>query len=409
MVTRCFLLALLAHASAGVALDAPSPGCDAPTDPKIGQAVETLLAIAHDKMQRVLVYTTDDGGEGGGVDTGTPDKAAKFNATVHDFVRNGMPMFERGVRLAEKVLGGKGGCAAIAAIARTHTEEKQCKDILTFVGEGIATSCEWIWRPRHHDDLTYTADPMVEFCVGDLDSKTCLPSASTSCLLPRPSQRAFWRARYLLSLRDGEAEDAAVRVRADGGDAQREGFRATRISPREGGIFFVHFAVKHDDGGVFPPEIHHHPTLQVRGDVPRFANELGLVGEGVEIGVCFGNHAEALLRNWRGRRLFLVDPWRSLQEERILIDPAEEVRYPKTAPATAAAATEEEEGEEPMTCESERAMYYTRARILRAGIPPDRFQIIRATSAEAAAYFVDGQLDFVYIARRDSAESTFVD
>lgn len=39
-------------------------------------------------------------------------------------------------------------------------------------------------------------------------------------------------------------------------------------------------------------------------------NRLGLIGFGVEIGVCYGEHADSILSAWKGDCLFLVDPWR---------------------------------------------------------------------------------------------------
>eukprot|EP00294_Goniomonas_avonlea_P011841 CAMPEP_0114567426 /NCGR_PEP_ID=MMETSP0114-20121206/15472_1 /TAXON_ID=31324 /ORGANISM="Goniomonas sp, Strain m" /LENGTH=183 /DNA_ID=CAMNT_0001754009 /DNA_START=42 /DNA_END=591 /DNA_ORIENTATION=+ len=53
------------------------------------------------------------------------------------------------------------------------------------------------------------------------------------------------------------------------------------------------------------------PRFTSRTDLPILLNELGLVGEGVEVGVFQGTYSLELLSTWRGRRLHLVDVWDS--------------------------------------------------------------------------------------------------
>jgi hypothetical protein len=48
--------------------------------------------------------------------------------------------------------------------------------------------------------------------------------------------------------------------------------------------------------------------IRGRSDIPRFLNEHGLVGVGVEVGTHRGVYAEHLLKTWRGS-LLCVDPW----------------------------------------------------------------------------------------------------
>ena len=390
-------------------------------DPTTANAIATFISNANEKMNHVLAMAqVSMGGDqqaASGVEAQGPDA---FTRSVNAFVRDGMPAFERGVRLAEAVTG-KRGCTAVATTAIAPAAAEQCAAILSFVGEQITTTCDWIWRPRHHDDLTYTptgTTPAIEFCVkmetfdlpdsdpriidaadrqgidlakfGERHSKLCLSDVGASCLLKRHRRRAFWRKQYFWTLLGDQQHN--VRRRSDRRTRRGEeggGFHATRLNPREGGIFFLHFDVVEgapagESDKDAPTIEYHHPKLQVRADIPKFANELGLTGEGVEVGVCFGMHAAALLDTWRGARLYLVDPWAPVAN--LAIDPAEEVRYPNPAKVARAKG-----------CDSDHALHYTRSRLLEAGHAPERFQLVRTTSVEAAAYFEDGQLDFAYI------------
>lgn len=94
-------------------------------------------------------------------------------------------------------------------------------------------------------------------------------------------------------------------------------------------------------------------------------NELGLVGEGVEVGVWRGDFSDWFLDQWRGRRLYLVDPWAKL-------DDYDDVRNQDYDPAD---------------------YLHVRQRFERHG---DRARVVRATSLHAAAELPDG-LDFVYV------------
>lgn len=46
-----------------------------------------------------------------------------------------------------------------------------------------------------------------------------------------------------------------------------------------------------------------HQTLAGRGDLPAYLNELGLVGQAVEIGVRRGHFSSHMLKNWKGKTL----------------------------------------------------------------------------------------------------------
>jgi hypothetical protein len=45
-----------------------------------------------------------------------------------------------------------------------------------------------------------------------------------------------------------------------------------------------------------------------------YLNSLHLLGQGVEIGVHTGIFSEQIMRHWKGRKLWLIDPWRHLDE-----------------------------------------------------------------------------------------------
>jgi len=112
----------------------------------------------------------------------------------------------------------------------------------------------------------------------------------------------------------------------------------------------------------FPYSISH------RDELGNLLNELQLLGEGAEIGVCRGKYSCQLLKTWHGRLLHLVDPWRKLSDYRDglnVSDRENEHRYQET--------------------------------LIRLKIFSERFRIHRKLSAEAVDAFSDKSLDFVYI------------
>lgn len=52
-------------------------------------------------------------------------------------------------------------------------------------------------------------------------------------------------------------------------------------------------------------------AVDSRKQLPVLLNALGLFGYGVEIGVFQGVYSKHVLSQWKGRKLFLVDPWES--------------------------------------------------------------------------------------------------
>jgi len=96
-------------------------------------------------------------------------------------------------------------------------------------------------------------------------------------------------------------------------------------------------------------------------------NDEGLLGEGVEVGCAFGHNAATILSQWKGQRLYLVDPW---------------VRQPP-----------EVYREDTETVDYEQ--WYKDCCALAERDP--RAVIRREFSVEAAKGFEDGSLDFAYI------------
>lgn len=106
-----------------------------------------------------------------------------------------------------------------------------------------------------------------------------------------------------------------------------------------------------------------------RNDIPRFLNEEGLMGEGVEIGTHRGIYAEFILNNWRGRMLHCVDPWQDSPEYE------DQVMHLTGGPDQS---------------DAKREAYN------RLHFNP-RCRILPYTSADSVQFFDDASLDFVYI------------
>lgn len=96
-----------------------------------------------------------------------------------------------------------------------------------------------------------------------------------------------------------------------------------------------------------------------------FLNEQGLTGTGVEVGVNKGENAKNILRHWHGSKLYLVDPWRKLDDYNDTVN----------------------KNFDPNTYSS------VKIRFAKYG---ERVEIIKAMSHEAAKV-VPNDLDFVYI------------
>ncbi|MBM3841574.1 MAG: class I SAM-dependent methyltransferase, partial [Verrucomicrobia bacterium] len=110
--------------------------------------------------------------------------------------------------------------------------------------------------------------------------------------------------------------------------------------------------------------------IENRNVFPQILNFLGLIGEGVEVGVQSGAYSEVLLTHWLGRRLFSVDPWREWLRD----------SYQDSANVT-------QQRQDQLYLEAKRKLDPFK----------ERSVILRKTSREAARDFADRSLDFVYL------------
>jgi len=109
-------------------------------------------------------------------------------------------------------------------------------------------------------------------------------------------------------------------------------------------------------------------TLRTRDELGQYLNARGLVGVAVEVGVFAGKFSRTLLRTWRGRRLYLVDPWSHQRDYLDSWNAADSVH--------------------------ERRFLLARRRLAEFG---DRVVFMRMRSEGAVVNFSDGALDLVYL------------
>ena len=57
--------------------------------------------------------------------------------------------------------------------------------------------------------------------------------------------------------------------------------------------------------------------LSNRRELGNLFNELGLLGNGIEVGVYKADHAENLLSIWKGNKLYLVDAWQPIPDKKV--------------------------------------------------------------------------------------------
>lgn len=110
--------------------------------------------------------------------------------------------------------------------------------------------------------------------------------------------------------------------------------------------------------------------IRTRWEFPLVLNALGLKNEGAEIGVMRGNFSDYILRTWKGRKLYSVDPYRSFPDSGYVdCQHFDDATYEEIFQATS-------------------------ERLSKHGT---RSEMVRRASPEAATDFADEQLDFVYI------------
>lgn len=119
-------------------------------------------------------------------------------------------------------------------------------------------------------------------------------------------------------------------------------------------------------------------NLESRGELPDYLNDLGLVGEGVEVGVRNGEFSKHILSKWRGKKMHMVDPWEH-QDEKLYVD----------------ISNRDQEHQNKIHDELVAFMQKTY---------PNRYEIHRGYSVQKALDFPDNSLDFIYLdARHDYA------
>ena len=113
--------------------------------------------------------------------------------------------------------------------------------------------------------------------------------------------------------------------------------------------------------------------ISSRNQFPELLNGMGLTGDAVEIGTHRGDYARIIANQWKGEKLWCVDPWRKVEgyeaQEKLLWGGAK---------------TRDEDHEEAQ-------------RYLGDYIESGKVSLIKGTSAEAVKKFTNGWLDFAYV------------
>mgnify|MGYP000912505082 CR=1 FL=1 len=120
--------------------------------------------------------------------------------------------------------------------------------------------------------------------------------------------------------------------------------------------------------------------MKTRDDLPRFLNDRGLTGAGVEVGVCRGSFSLYILEKWYGYMLYSVDPW--MHQANVDLD---------------ASNVDQLTHEENYNVTKERLRPYKR-----------RSTILRKTSVDASK-MVGAGVDFVYLDARHDYRSVMED
>lgn len=122
--------------------------------------------------------------------------------------------------------------------------------------------------------------------------------------------------------------------------------------------------------------------VRSRYEFAHILNARNLTGEGAEIGVQHGSYSATLLRDWRGKKLYSVDPWKEFEQS-------------------------EYTDRSNVTQREQEAVYREAVQSLAPfGV---RSEVIRATSLEASKSFREGQFDFVYIDAQHHYEAVMQD
>ena len=117
--------------------------------------------------------------------------------------------------------------------------------------------------------------------------------------------------------------------------------------------------------------------VRTRKELPIILNKRGLIGKGVEVGIWKGQFSEFLLNNWKGKKLYSVDPWKNFSADEYL----DEMNIKQVA------------FDEIYNGVKQLLSKYS-----------NRSEIIRDVSVNAALQFEDHSLDFVYLDGRHHYE-----
>jgi hypothetical protein len=120
--------------------------------------------------------------------------------------------------------------------------------------------------------------------------------------------------------------------------------------------------------------------LQDKKDIPRFLNAHKLFGNGAEIGVFQGEFSAHILRNWQGKKLYLIDSWRHHENQ------IDVLNYTT-------------EGQKENLIKTFRQIYPFR----------DKVALFRELSVEAAKIFPDNFFDFVFLDAQHDYDGVLAD
>lgn len=117
--------------------------------------------------------------------------------------------------------------------------------------------------------------------------------------------------------------------------------------------------------------------IRTRTELPLILNRKGLLGKGVEVGVWKAGFSDFLLTNWKGQKLYSVDPWKNFSSD-VYIDDMN-INQDKF----------------------DEIYKGVKNKLFRFG---ERSAILRDLSLDAALSFQDQSLDFVYLDARHNYE-----
>jgi len=119
-------------------------------------------------------------------------------------------------------------------------------------------------------------------------------------------------------------------------------------------------------------------NMETRGELPKLLNNLGLLGEGVEVGVRNGEYSLHMLKYWAGKKWHMVDPWEH-QDEAVYKD----------------ISNRDNAHQQKILDDLVKSMQSNH---------PGRYEFHRGYSVQKAKQFADESLDCVYLdARHDYA------